>query len=63
MKADDMTQLARFAYDMALTAPEDVIKRQALFNAYMKLHDEVRAALAPAAHGAGEVEAIRERVE
>jgi hypothetical protein len=43
---DDMTQLARFVYDMALTAPEDVIKRQALFNAYMELHGRLVAKLA-----------------
>jgi hypothetical protein len=43
---EDMTQLARFAHDMALTAPEDVIKRQALFTAYMELHGRLVAKLA-----------------
>jgi hypothetical protein len=42
---DDLLQLARFARDMALTAPEEVLRRQALFNGYMDLHSKVSAEL------------------
>jgi hypothetical protein len=63
---DDLLQLARFARDMALTAPEEVLRRQALFNGYMGLHSKVSAALshpAPNVPGAEEVEQIRARHE
>jgi hypothetical protein len=63
---DDLLQLARFARDMALTAPEEVLRRQALFNSYMDLHSKVSAAfshLAPDVPAADKLEQIRARHE